>query len=693
VAAPGRRRQSGRYVSAYGTAPRAARSVTPRRLAPAPPGRTLSLRMTLLVVVLGAGVFAGTLPLYLFFKVSRPALALGQATEAIAAVGVAVAHRDSALHEALASLRELQARPTVPSASVAAVRRLIELGRVSVPAPADAALAPALQRALERTDRAMSRVGDALAGVVARLDGGRRPLAGRLADVEALDRIADAERLEAAVVARDDLLARQHVLRQAAGEVRRDTIVWLVIGILLVPAVVWVVGRRVWRPLRELDEGLARVADGDLTVRVPVRATDEIGRLALHFNAMTQVLGDRAEEQGRFAAAGELLAGVAHEVNNPLMAIAAHAENRLADPRLAEEPRSEMSQILRQARRAAKLLRGLLRFVRATDREVTRVNLNDVVRGALDLVSYRFGVDEITVGGRLDPDLPAVEGDAIRLEQVLVNLLANAIDALRRIKPPRQLTVDTWGADNSVFVAVADNGEGIAPEIAPRLFRPFATTKGHRGTGLGLYISRQIARAAGGDLVLVSQPGGGTRFSLSLPRAAVLAPAAAAAPPSPEVVQAGAAGSAPGSGGVGGGGGGGGRAPGGSLAGVHVLIVEDEEGVRRPMARFLARRGAAVDEAADGVDGLARLGASAPDVILVDLRMPRMGGIELYARLEEERPELARRVLFLSGDVSQLAEPGNTPVPRERVLVKPVELAELERRIAAFVRERKAAGG
>src|SRR5207237_40731 len=80
----------------------------------------------------------------------------------------------------------------------------------------------------------------------------------------------------------------------------------------------------------------------------------------------------------------------------------------------------------------------------------------------------------------------------------------------------------------------------------------------------------------------------------------------------------------------------------------------------------------------------------APDVILVDLRMPRMGGIELYAELEQERPELAARVLFLSGDVSQLAEPGNTPVPRERVLVKPVELAELERRIAAFVRERKA---
>jgi len=436
---------------------------------------------------------------------------------------------------------------------------------------------------------------------------------------------------------------------------------------------VLVLRRRVSQPLHALETGLGRVADGDLTVAVPTLGggTDEIGQLAEHFNTMTRVLRDRAEEQGRFAAAGELLAGVAHEVNNPLMAIAAHAENRLADAALQGEERNEMAQILRQARRATKLLRGLLRFVRATEREVTSVNLNDVVRGALDLVSFRFGVDEIVVGGHLDPNLPAVEGDAIKLEQVVVNLLSNAIDALHAVKPPRQLAVDTWVENARASVAVTDNGKGVAPEISARLFRPFATTKGRRGTGLGLYISRQIAREAGGELILATAPGSGARFVLSLPVAE--SPVVKGSPaPAPGATDARPSEPSPPR-----------AAP--SLAGVRVLIVEDEEPVRRPMARYLKRKGADVVEAGDGAAALTLLRERAADVILADLRMPRMGGMELYAQLEEERPELAARVLFLSGDVSQLAEPGNTPVPRERVLVKPVELAELERRILEFV--------
>ena len=648
--------------------------------------RLLSVRVTLLAVALAAGAYAAALPVYLFFRVSRPALALGAATEAITTVSAVFARRDSALNRAVAIVRDLARRPRPSADSLRLVHDLAAIGRTPLRVSAGAATPQELGAALVSIDGALSRVGNVLEESVAQLERGRRAdAAARLVTVEQLLRVAHERGADGSRVARAYLTARQGALRAAAGEVRGDAILWLGLGALLVPLLVLVVRRRVWRPLHELEAGLAQVADGDLTVSVPVRGSDELGRLAEHFNAMTRVLRDRAEEQGRFAAAGELLAGVAHEVNNPLMAIAAHAENRLADPAFEGEQRSEMTQILRQARRATKLLRGLLRFVHATDRDVTNVNLNDVVRGALDLVSYRFGVDEITVGGQLDASLPPVQGDAIKLEQVVVNLLSNAIDALRGVTPPRHLSVDTWVRDGQVSVAVGDNGRGVAPDIAPRLFRPFATTKGRRGTGLGLYISRQIAREAGGDLTLTSPPGFGARFVLSLPLALAqasapdsatsLAPAPAPAPAPSTPPSESPLGSA-----------GGAQAPAGSLAGLRVLIVEDEEAVRRPMARYLTRRGAEVDEAADGVEGLARLRTQPANVILADLRMPRMGGVELYAQLEEERPELAARVLFLSGDVSQLAQPGNTPVPRERVLVKPVELAELERRILAFVR-------
>jgi len=450
-------------------------------------------------------------------------------------------------------------------------------------------------------------------------------------------------------------------------------IVVVVAGAVLLPVALFILRRRFWSPLGALRQGIRQVADGDLTTEVPVSRDDELGNITAHFNQMTRVLRDRAEEQGRFAAAGELLSGVAHEVNNPLMAIASHAELRLADANLPAEQRNEMQSILRQAQRAAKLLRGLLRFVRAGEKRSTTVNLNDVVRSAIDLVSYRFSIDEISIEGRLDPELPTVVGDANRLEQVIVNLLSNALDALRSVNPPRRLIVDSFTDDTGgrVCVTVTDNGPGVAPEIAARLFRPFASTKGVRGTGLGLYISRQLVREAQGELDLVKHVQSGARFLVWLPSARQPVPRAPAATPQATSLPP--------------------PAPAGTLSGIRVLLVDDEELIRRPMARFLTKRGAEIKEAADGLAALERLAEGfEPQVILADLRMPRMDGAEFYQHLQAQRPALAERLLFLSGDITHLAGRGLAEVPRDRVLVKPVELAELEQRIAAFVREKAA---
>jgi signal transduction histidine kinase len=456
----------------------------------------------------------------------------------------------------------------------------------------------------------------------------------------------------------------------------RKALVVLVAGALLFPAAWLLARRRIWTPFTALERGIQRVAEGDLSTQVPVARDDELGSLSTHFNHMTRVLRDRAEEQGRFAAAGELLGGVAHEVNNPLMAIASHAELRLADAKLTAEQRNEMQSILRQAQRAAKLLRGLLRFVRAGEKRTAAVNLNDVVRSAIDLVSYRFSIDEITIEGRLDPELPTVVADANRMEQVIVNLLSNALDALRGVKPPRRLIVDSFTDDTGgkVCVTVTDNGPGVESEIAGRLFRPFASTKGMRGTGLGLYISRQLVREAEGELDVVKHDGQGARFMVWLPSARQAVPTAPVATPQAATPEA----SVP-------------AAPKLSLEGIRVLLVDDEELIRRPMARFLSKRGAEIKEAGDGLAALERLKEGYdPQVILADLRMPKMDGAEFYHRLQQERPPLAERVLFLSGDITHLAGRGLAEVPRDRVLVKPVELAELERRIAAFVREKAA---
>ncbi len=431
---------------------------------------------------------------------------------------------------------------------------------------------------------------------------------------------------------------------------------WVLVGVaaVVVPLLLLVTfTRRIDRPLRELTAALDRVGSGDLTVQIPVRRADELGRLAQHFNGMTRVLRDRAEGQGHFAAIGELLAGMAHEVNNPLQAISALAESRLDEEGLLAAQRADYLQFYRQARRAGRLLAGLLRFVRPPAASEEDLDVSDAASRVVELLSYRFGVDEIRMDNRVGPALPRVRGAATHLEQILLHLLSNAIDAVCRVPSPRRVVLEAWEHEGRVYLAVTDNGAGIAPEMAPRLFQPFATSKGERGAGLGLYVSREMARGMGGDVERRSAPGEGARFVAwfpGVPLAAVEAPPAVATR-APDA----------------------GRRP---LADLAILLVDDEEPVRRPIVRYLSRLGATVIEAGDGLTAYAQLKRVAVDVIVLDLRMPGMNGAAFHEKLRAERPELGERVLFLSGDPEQLARQG-AALPAGRVLMKPVELADL----------------
>jgi signal transduction histidine kinase/CheY-like chemotaxis protein len=507
---------------------------------------------------------------------------------------------------------------------------------------------------LAAADDAASRFAVTVEELHALLELGRR--------AEAVQRLVEGRRLEAQVrelaaevQARslDRLVVAQREVEALSRRLLWAFLLWVLGSVAVMAAAVRLVRTRVERPLRELQGGLERMAEGDLAAQLAPHADDEIGALTRQFNQMTAVLRSRAETQGQMAAASVLLANVAHEVNNPLMSIGATAEGRLADASVSGPLRRDLEEILLQARRASRLARGIVRFVRPAAAGDGGADVNEVVREALDLIAFQFAADGVACSLDLAPGLPPAELDAQKLEHVLVALLTNAHHALARSgAAERRVTVRTWARDGRVCAEVRDTGPGVPSDIRDRLFLPFVSSRAGGHIGLGLYTARLVAREAGGDLEHESPAEGpGAAFVVTLPVAPSPAPETA---PSPAAA----------------------RAP--TLQGVTVLLVDDEPAVRSPLARFLVRRGATVREAANGHEALAALDVAGCDLIVADLRMPGMDGVALFRALRERAPELAGRTVFLSGDVSQLGDL-QVGIEPDRVLPKPVELAEFER--------------
>jgi signal transduction histidine kinase len=621
---------------------------------------TMSAAMAVTIISLSVALAASLLP---------RAAELRKGTEPMVYLFGALRERMRGVSEAVRDARLVVARPQAGGADVIRrTRARLAAGSGRTGARPYAGVPAPMREALSRTDEDLTRVENRVQEVLALAELGRvRDAAERMALVDSLDRLFDDDFAAAQRFGIEDLVARQTALDHAAR--RASWTIGLLVAAALGTPVLFILfaRRRLYRPLDELGAGLSRVGAGDLTAELVVRRRDELGLLAEHFNSMTRVLRDRAEGQGRFAATGELLAGIAHEVNNPLQAITALVESRVDEPDLPAELRKDYQQILRQSRRAGKLLSGLLHFVRPGEPEVTDLDLSDVVGRVVDLLAYQFGVDEIDVDNRVGTGLALVRADAPRLEQLFVNLLSNAIDAVRAVAPPRRITIEAWEHRGRVNVTVSDNGHGVDRDVAARIFQPFITTKGIRGTGLGLYVSRQLAREVGGDLERRSAPGEGARFVAWFP-AATPEQGGRVAPPIAEVpAEVNAS---------------------GALAGLTVLVVDDEEAIRRPLGKYLARLGANVIDAADGIEGLTQLGLFAVDAIVLDLRMPRMDGVEFYAAIRAERPALASRIVFLSGDPEQLTAAHAGALPAGGVLAKPVDLKVLTERIRRVVGRR-----
>ena len=406
-----------------------------------------------------------------------------------------------------------------------------------------------------------------------------------------------------------------------------------------------------------------RDAEGTITGVAGVWTDETASMLA---ERERETLRARLADAERIESLGKLVSGVAHELNNPLAAILNFTEDLLADQRAGDE-RMALEVIQAQALRSRTIVRDLLTFVRKGDRRSLRPEtpgpiLETLIRAIKPGLATQ-GVS-FTYTSR-DADTPLML-DRAGFEQVVTNLVTNAAHAAGAggwVK----LTAGRIG--KTYEVSVEDNGEGIPKEHFGRIFEPFYTTKATgQGVGLGLSVSLGIVQAHGGELIAENRgasAGGGARFTMRLPLAAH-----ESQQPSPSVPD---------------------QMP---ARKASLLIIDDEESIRRALRRYFERRDWDVDEATDGAEGLKKLegdGAKVEyDVVLCDLKMPGISGQELYTRLRAELPSAARKFIFATGDsgapdvVDFLA---TVDVP---VLEKPFELRSLEQ-IAQQVRAEGAA--
>jgi len=415
--------------------------------------------------------------------------------------------------------------------------------------------------------------------------------------------------------------------------------------------------RRFEVPFTHTDGGMGMRS----VIYAPVREGGKIRKvLALVRDVSEQRRTDAQLQQAeKLAAMGQLVSGVAHEINNPAAIISGFAETLLLDD-MDEEQRDMVRMIRDEAQRIGRITSNLLAFARSGGKERGLVDLNDIVQRTFALRSYYLTTLNILVKLDLDPDSPRTWANGSEMQQLLLNLLINAEQALLTVPPPRSIVLRTRTVDQNVLLQCVDTGPGVAPELRSKIFDPFFTTKPEGvGTGLGLSICYGIARDHGGSIWVDSTPGAGATFTVSLPRDPRAAPRPAAPPPEPATAPA---------------------------PHLKVLVVDDEVGLRHAVVSFLERRGFAALGVGDGREALETLGRESPppDVIVTDVRMPGMGGREFLARLRAEHPQLARRLVFSTGDTfapetaALLQEAGGA------VLVKPFDFSQLETVIRAI---------
>ena len=456
------------------------------------------------------------------------------------------------------------------------------------------------------------------------------------------------------------------------------------------------IGTIAFRDPADLASVLARLAAGELRDWAEVRWLMKDGtpisvRLAMHavrnedgaLEGYEVIAEDVTERQRRdellrrserMASLGTTLAGVAHELNNPLAAIGGFAQLMLRESTASDEDRAALQTIHHESNRAAKIVRDLLTFARREEsQQRERIDLNDVIGYLMATQRYAMETRGIERELKLAPDLPAVYAERTQIEQVALNLLVNARQALEAMidapaemgSGPRQraprISVRTWTEGRRVMLEISDNGPGIPPELQSRIWDPFFTTKAEgEGTGLGLAMVHGIVTGYDGSIEVESEVGAGTRFIVSLPADPRAAPPVQTevrgntTPPRDQAARA-----------------------------LDILIVEDEPGIRRVLTRYFASRGHAVLSARDGAEAVKLARQSAFDVVICDLRLTGvMDGYEVVSRIRALPTGVRTRCIIMSGGGPEaVASLRTDTVVVSAVIEKPYDIEELRRAV------------
>ncbi len=383
----------------------------------------------------------------------------------------------------------------------------------------------------------------------------------------------------------------------------------------------------------------------DVVVSNAYDLTDRI-TMQQELNRQREVL----HQSEKLSALGELLAGVAHELNNPLSVVVGQSL-MLSETAKDDKTKARAEKIGNAADRCARIVKTFLAMARQQPAQTSNVMINDVVESSLEVAGYALRTSGVTLALRLTPDLPAIWGDPDQLNQIFINLIVNAEQALRGWHGPKRVKIVSRfdPVRNDVVVKIQDSGPGIPENVRSRIFEPFFTTKEvGEGTGIGLAFCHRIVETHGGSIRVECKRGQGTAFFVRLPASSRLDERADEALSLPGQEQR-----------------------------TKVLVIDDEHDVADLIAEVLGADGHDVTVANSGAEALRKIQRESFSVVLSDLKMANLDGPSLFAKLKEHYPQLATRVGFITGDTMSPKARAFLDASQRPFLEKPIRPNEL----------------